>query len=682
MRVLIIDDDVKAAQLTLEMLYTEIDIEARCLHSAEECLHHCNEFKPDLVLLDLRMPTVDGVEVIHTLRMAEQSSRLPILLLSAHVDPIQKVKGFQAGANDYIVKWPARAELIARIRSHAESYRLRLERDAAYASLQKSQQLLIERTEELDHSKAALQQAQKLEAIGQLTGGIAHDFNNLLQVISGNLQLIRPSIEADPKVLQRLEVACGAVDRGATVVSHLLAFARRQPLRPMTIDLQSVLWQMHGMLRPFLPSNIALEILIADDLWNVLIDPHQFENAVLNLILNARDALSADGKVSLCASNVLLEASHLPMLSDLSPGEYIRVEVSDDGCGISPMHLERIMEPFFTTKETGRGSGLGLSMVYGFAKQSGGTLLVTSEMNQGTSVSIYLPRDTHPVERPVHPIIDKVVFGTERILVVEDDEALRGTVVATLRDLGYQVAHAPDAATALGLLQAGLQVDLIFTDVMMPGELSATELVECSRSYCPGAGALYTSGYSENILGPDAVVGRNVQLLKKPYRREQLATAVRLALDDTKTKNLRGQAPVAESPVTASLTPSRVLIVDDNSDLLEMTLFTLQELGHDVIGAGSAEEAIDLMAAGFIRVLVTDINLPGMSGVELARVFKRKYPATKVIFISGMDVPQIEGLDANILPKPFRLSDLSSMIRTIALEGVSLHSMSDGIRPK
>lgn len=341
------------------------------------------------------------------------------------------------------------------------------------------------------------------------------------------------------------------------------------------------------------------------------------------------------------------------------------------------------MEPFFTTKETGRGSGLGLSMAYGFAKQSGGTLLVTSELNQGTSVSIYLPRDMNPVERPVQPVIDKVVFGTERVLVVEDDEALRGTVVTTLRDLGYQVAHAPDAAAALSLLHAGLQVDLIFTDVMMPGELSATELVECSRRYCPTAGAIYTSGYSENVLGPDAMVGRNVQLLKKPYRREQLATAVRQALDDAKGQNPDGQVePVAESPITASLPPSRVLIVEDNSDLLEMTLFTLQELGHDVIGAASAEEAIALMDAGFVRVLVTDVNLPGISGVELAHVFKLRNPATRVIFISGMDVPKIEGLDADILPKPFRLSDLSSMIRTIALDSVSLHSPIDGIRPK
>lgn len=660
LRVLVIDDQELAAGLACEMLGAEPDIEVGCLYDARQALARAMVFQPGVILIDLCMPTMDGFSVIMQLRAEPATANIPIILVSSEDAPQQKVRGFGAGANDYLVKWPARAELVARVRYHAEAHRARTERDQAYASLQTSQEQLLQRTRELELSQAALHQAQKLEAIGQLTGGVAHDFNNVLQIIGGNLQLLSQSCQAHEVDGNRIRVAMAAVERGAKLASQLLAFARQQPLQPVVVRLDGILRNMHQMLHHTLGDDIEVRTGIADDLWNSLIDTSQFENVILNLVLNARDAMGGQGRLTLSADNVELDDRYAAAHPEARPGQYIRVTVSDTGCGMSPELISRVFEPFFTTKLPGEGTGLGLSMAYGFVQQSGGHIVLDSLLGQGTTVSVYLPRSMADVEQaPVAlPVAATATGGSERILAVEDDPALRATVVEMLEGLGYQVMQAHDAASALAILESGQRFDLLFSDVMMPGPLRSTELASRARELSPGIEVLYTSGYAENAIVHGGRLDPGVNLLSKPYRREQLATKVRQVLD-------RRAMPF--SPADAAMPPAdtapRVLLVEDNADLLDLTMMMLEELGHEATGVPTAEEALALLEAGAYAMLVTDVTLPRMSGIELVHRVRQRYPHMPVAVASGYGrSSELDGVDVHYLKKPYQLMDLKALV--------------------
>ncbi len=389
-----------------------------------------------------------------------------------------------------------------------------------------------EHEESLRRAEAQLRQSQKMEAVGQLTGGVAHDFNNLLQVISGNLQLVARLAGGNVKVEQRLASAQAAVARGAKLSSQLLAFSRRQALEPKVINVGRLVVGMDDMLRRTLGDGVELATSADADLWKTFVDPAQIENALLNLALNARDAMDGSGKLTIEAGNVVLDAAYARQRSEVSAGDYVVVAVSDTGSGMSPEVLAQAFEPFFSTQPEGKGTGLGLSMVYGFAKQSGGNVEIYSELGHGTTVKLYLPR-VHQAEDPIAAAdAGPVAGGSETILVAEDDEAVRATVIETLAELGYRVLSANNAAAALAIVESGVAIDLLFTDVVMPGALRSPDLARKVREHLPDIAVLFTSGYTENAIVHGGRLDAGVELLPKPYTRAALARKLRQVLAD------------------------------------------------------------------------------------------------------------------------------------------------------
>lgn len=377
-----------------------------------------------------------------------------------------------------------------------------------------------------------LRQAQRLEAVGQLTGGVAHDFNNLLTVILGNAELMVEMSDAQPEVRTLAEMTLAAAERGAELTSRLLAFARRQPLQPQVLDLNRLLAGMEGLLRRALPESVQVALHREAGLWLAELDPGQLETAVLNLAINARDAMPRGGRLTLCLGNVTLDGSFLGADGDVPPGDYVLLSVTDSGVGMAPEVVKRAFDPFFTTKEVGKGSGLGLSMVYGFVKQSGGHARLYSEPGVGTTVKLYFPRawaQEVPMETPAHEVSQG---GTEHILVVEDDTLVRQNLIGQLRGLGYRVTSAASAAQALEVLRTAPDIDLLFTDVIMPGGMNGAQLAASARDLRPGIKVLYTSGYTENTIVHQGRLDPGVHLLSKPYRRQEMAQKVRQVLDD------------------------------------------------------------------------------------------------------------------------------------------------------
>ncbi len=387
-------------------------------------------------------------------------------------------------------------------------------------------------------TEAQLRQAQKMEAIGKLTGGVAHDFNNVLQVIAGNLQLLTRDFVSNPRAEQRLHTAIAAISRGSKLASQLLAFGRRQPLAPKVINLGRLIRNIDDMLRRALGEGIEIETIIAGGLWNTFVDTVQVENALLNLAINSRDAMNGHGKLTIEAGNAFLDDAYVTRQADVTAGQYVMVAVTDTGCGIPPDLIEHVFEPFFTTKAEGQGTGLGLSMVYGFVKQSGGHTKIYSEPGQGTTVRLYLPRAREQEDIETDVEAAPATGGTETVLVVEDDEDVRRTVVDMLSELGYRVLKARDAQSALVIIESGVPIDLLFTDVVMPGTLRSPELARKAQDRLPNLAVLFTSGYTENAIVHGGRLDDGIDLLSKPYSREALARKVRHVLRNQQQRNL------------------------------------------------------------------------------------------------------------------------------------------------
>jgi PAS domain S-box-containing protein len=375
-----------------------------------------------------------------------------------------------------------------------------------------------------------LRQLQRMDAIGRLTGGVAHDFNNLLAIIHGNSELVRNQLADGTETAEMVDDVIGAATRGAELVRRLLAFARMQHLDPVSVDLTARIPDVIGLLQRALGENVQLQVEMAEGLWPAVLDPTQVDDALLNLAINARDAMPAGGTLTIETQNVHLDEDYAAHHVEVTPGDYVMLAVSDSGTGMPPDILARAFEPFFTTKEEGQGTGLGLSQVFGWVKQSRGHIKIYSEVGHGTTIKLYLPRaDADGAEAP-QPVDTTEFGGDETILVVEDNHNVRRTVVRQLRDLGYRSVEADSGASALRLVGEGVKFDLLLTDVVMPGGMTGYQLADELRLSRPDLKVLFTSGYTELARAADQPA-RKDPLLSKPYRKQDLGRAVRTAID-------------------------------------------------------------------------------------------------------------------------------------------------------
>jgi PAS domain S-box-containing protein len=385
----------------------------------------------------------------------------------------------------------------------------------------------------LERARNAALQSQKMEAVGQLTGGVAHDFNNLLTSILGTADLLNQRGDLPEDVKAHLLSIIRSADRGASLTQRLLAFSRRQALEPHQIDVNRLVGGMSDLLRRTLGESVSIETIFAGGLWKTSVDPNQLENALLNLAINARDAMTSGGKLTIETGNTYLDDDYAAMHAEVTAGQYVLIAVSDTGRGMSEEVIARAFEPFYTTKPEGQGTGLGLSQVYGFVKQSGGHIKIYSELDSGTCVKIYLPRDSteaKAVDR-VRPHIDvSVLANGETILVVEDDEDVRNFTRTALVSLGYRVYEAPDAVSGLEMLAEHPQIALLLSDVGLPG-MNGRRLAEEAHARRPEIKVLYTTGYARNAIVHHGLVDPGVNLLPKPYTIRALGRKVRQVLE-------------------------------------------------------------------------------------------------------------------------------------------------------
>lgn len=497
-----------------------------------------------------------------------------------------------------------------------------------------------------------LRQAQKMEAIGQLTGGVAHDFNNLLQVVKGNLELLANELQGvmTPAIERRLKDATAGADRGAKLTRQLLAFSRRQPLAPRPTDVGALVTSMADMLDRTLGETVEVEISRDAGGWTALVDPAQLENAVLNLAINGRDAMPDGGRLAIAVR-------HLPVSA--TGEELIEIAVTDSGTGMSEGVLSRVFEPFFSTKPEGRGTGLGLPQVQGFIEQSHGAIAIESTPGRGTTVRLSLPRSA--AEAVVETDIDAgdAPRGAgERILLLEDDEAVRNSVADLLTALGYSVEAAATTREAVLLVEKGRAYDLLLSDVVMPGLPSPPDFARLARAGQPRLKVLFMSGYAENVIVHQGRVDADVHLIQKPYRSDQLARKLRQLLGE-----LEGGAVADQQAKSLS-----ILLVEDEPLIAMSLVDLLQSFGHRVTEARTGAKAqIAISSGAAFDMLLTDLGLPDIDGQTLAEWARRERPGLPVLFSTGRDdfeaPPALtEGGPTAVIVKPF---DAESLRRTI-----------------
>ena len=537
-RILLADDNADMRDYVERLLGAQYDV--RTAEDGEAALEMILREPPDLVLSDVMMPRLDGFGLLAAIRAEPRLRDLPVILVSARAGEEARVEGLDAGADDYLVKPFAARELLARVRSNLEMARIRREAADQLRSLNESlERRVAEEIAERMRVEESLRQAQKMEAVGQLTGGVAHDFNNLLTAICGGADTLRrllpQQLGPDEARLRRaVRMIEDGSQRAATLTHRLLAFARRQALDPKPLDANKLVAGMSELLRRTLGESIAVETVLAGGLWRTMTDPNQLENALLNLAVNARDAMPGGGRLTIETANSFLDETYAVRHPEVLPGQYVMIAVSDTGTGMSADTIEHVFEPFFTTKEIGQGTGLGLSQVYGFIKQSNGHIKIYSELGQGTVVKLYFPRLTIDEAMVTEEDASEEEAHTgsgELILVVEDDEAVRGYSTETLRELGYRVVVAPNGPAGLELLMRYPAIRLLFTDVGLPGGMTGRQLADQARLRRPDLLVLFTTGYARNAIVHGGILDPGTHLLPKPFTMAALAAKVRAMLD-------------------------------------------------------------------------------------------------------------------------------------------------------
>ncbi|TKA85735.1 response regulator [Sulfitobacter sp. 15WGC] len=512
------------------------------------------------------------------------------------------------------------------------------------------------RNRELEELHDRLAQSQRVEAVGNLAGGIAHDFNNLLQVMTGSLTMAAREIAADSPARVRIDAAMRAVERGASLSSQLLAFSRRQPLQPRSIDLRDLLRDIDDIMRSALGEGMEVEIDTPEALWPAYADAASTQNAVLNLVINSRDAMEGRGKLKIAVENRHVGPEELFGEPDMVAGDYVEVIISDHGPGIPAETLAKVFDPFFTTKPVGKGTGLGLSTVYGFARQSGGRVTIASRPGAGTTVTLLLPRAETAAEPLQWHDPSEIAGGSETVLLVEDDAEVRDATAALLTDLGYSVRTAEDPAAALKSARQAPDFDLVISDVVMPGEFSSREMAETLQAERPDLPILFISGYSRDAIVRDGRVDAGVQFLAKPFTKDALAIKVRDALSSAPVASTKTETPAQEQPDR----PRHVLLCEDDA-LIRLDLADiLSGLGTEVTETASGQETLDRLQAGAYDALLIDVGLPDISGEEVATRVRASHPDMPIIFATGQaEVPAAEALGrCAVVQKPFGDRDL------------------------
>ncbi|HUH84339.1 MAG TPA: response regulator [Stellaceae bacterium] len=550
-------DDQPAKLVTYEAILQDLGETLITAGSAREALEHILKKSIAVILIDVCMPELDGFELAAMIRNHPRFQKTAIIFVSAiALTDLDRLKGYESGGVDY-VPVPVVPELLrAKVRVFAELYRKthqlellnsELERRVAERTAELAQanaeleRRVEERTRERELALAQVHEMQKLESLGQLTGGVAHDFNNVLMAILGNLDLVAKRLGGGDPSRNLVDGAIRAAERGATLTRHMLAFARRQELRPEAVDVALRIGGMAELLQRSLGPGIEIEMQFRDDLAAVRVDPNQLELAILNLALNARDAMPQGGRLAIGASRVALEGGRI---QGLAPGNYICIAVSDTGVGMDDTTLKRAPEPFFTTKGVGKGTGLGLSMVYGLAAQSGGVARIFSRPGSGTTIELWLPLAEGDAagEAELAPSALSNAQGSCRILLVEDDALVMSASISMLEELGHRVLSAPSAARALELLKREQRVDLVITDHAMPG-MSGTELAAHLHALRPDLPVLLATGYADLPNGQATTLPR----LEKPFRLEKLAATIAAMLPPRGD----GAMPAADETVAA-----------------------------------------------------------------------------------------------------------------------------------
>ncbi|MGE0224088.1 MAG: ATP-binding protein [Acetobacteraceae bacterium] len=536
--VLLVDDNADMRDYAARLLSPHYHVEMA--RDGMEALSRAHSCKPDLILTDVMMPRLDGFGLLTAIRDDPVLRDVPVIMLSARAGNEAQIDGLNAGADDYLVKPFSSRELLARVRANLETARVRRESEEA---LREANEGLERRVEEEIHRRMqveeTLRQSMKMEAIGQLTGGVAHDFNNLLTVILGGAETLKRHLNADllgdraARVTRAIDMIAEGAQRAATLTSRLLAFARRQTLDPQPVEVNQLITGMSEMLRRTLGERVDVQTVLGGGLWQALIDPNQLENALLNLAVNARDAMPDGGRLTIETANAYIDAEYALQNNDIKPGQYVVVSVADTGSGMPKDVMDRVFEPFFTTKDVGQGTGLGLSQVYGFVKQSDGHVALASEIGKGTVVKLYLPRMIgFAADGSALHYEDADGQGRgETILLVEDDPDVRYHSTEILRELGYQVIETFNGPSALALLDKGTPVQMLFTDIGLPGGLSGRQLAEEARRRRPSLKVLFTTGYAREEIGQSGVLDAGIQLLRKPFRYHDLAMKIRTVLD-------------------------------------------------------------------------------------------------------------------------------------------------------